>query len=64
VTVYTDSTVRQRPEKTSWAKKPSGEKRTWQEIWVGMAQALNSPSYETTQEMICFEKNALKNRVE
>ena len=49
-------------------KKPSGEKRTWQEIWVGtMAQALNSPSYEATctctQGTIYLETNALKNKV-
>ena len=46
--VYTDTTVRQRPEKTC-RKKPSGIKGR-QEIWIGTtAQALNSPSDEATK---------------
>ena len=53
-------------QKKPAGKNPSGEKqRTRQEIWpVGtMAQALNSPSYEATQETIYLNTNALKNRV-
>ena len=50
--------ARKKPAKK---KKTRGERRTRQEIWVGtMAQALNSPSYEATQETLYLKTNALK----
>ena len=52
MTVYKDSSVRRRPEKTR-RKKTQWGKRTRQKIWVRtLAQALNSPSYEATQATI------------
>ena len=47
-TVYTDTTVRRRPEETCRKKNRVGKIR--QKIWIGtIAQALNSPSCEATK---------------